>query len=224
VNAGRYARSIVQLELDPDMSAEGLRPGVGALLHAELASGDLDYTRLEARLTGRRSWSNGIGTSTLALRGDAGAVLVRGGDAPPPQQLFELGGMGGALTGYEYKEFAGDRAMLGRMLVMHTFPLLHRPMRLTRSFALPGLAPGVSAGWQSGWASVGDRAGAQASLLALTPDGSAPGTQVSRPTNGVKSSLDLRLRFFGGNVSAGVARPVERGGRWRFVAGVAQEL
>ena len=224
VLAGRYTRAIVQLELDPDMSAEGLRPGVGLLLHAEQAAGDLDYTRLEARLTGRRSWSNGIGTSTLALRGDAGAVLVRDGDTPPPQQLFELGGMGGALAGYEYKEFAGDRATLGRVLMMHTFPPLRRPMRLTRSFALPGLAPGVSVGWQSGWASVGDRGGAQASLLALTPYGSAPGTQLSRPTNGVRSSLDLRLRFFGGNASVGIARPVERDGKWRFVAGLAQEL
>ena len=224
VLAGRYARVVAQLELDPDMSAEGLRPGVGALLQAERAAGDLDYTRVEARLTGRRTWTNGIGSSTLMLRGDAGALLGAGHSPVPPQQLFELGGLGAALSGFEYKEFAGDRAMLGRVLAMHTFPLLHRPIRVTRSFALPGLAPGFSVGWQSGWTSVGDRALARAALQALVPPGSAPGTVFSRPTDGVKSSLDLRLRFFGGNGSVGFARPVERGGKWRFVAGLVQEL
>src|SRR3954469_4352802 len=100
--------------------------------------------------------------------------------------------------------------MMGRVLAMHTFPLLRKPWRLTQGFALPGLSPGVSAGWQSGWASVGDRANARAELEALVPPGSAPGVVVSRPTNGVKSSIDLRLRFFGGNASVGFARPVER--------------
>ena len=232
VREGRYARMVTQLELDPDMAGEGLRPGTGALLHLEAAAGELNYARIEGRVLGRRSWSTGMGTSTLALRGDAGALFSGEGQedaastdgAPPPQQLFELGGLGAALSGYEYKEFAGDRAMLGRVLAMHTFPLLRRPMRLTRSFALPGLAPGVSAGWQSGWASVGDRISGRRALEALAPPGSAPGTLVSRPTNGVRSSIDLRVRFFGGNASLGAARPVERGGRWRFVAGLVQEL
>jgi hypothetical protein len=235
VREGRYARVVAQLELDPDMAGEGLRPGIGALLHAEVTAGELEYARTEARVLARRSWTFASGTTTLALRGDAGAVFGIGAvedgasrpgadGAPPPQQLFELGGLGAALTGYEYKEFAGDRAMLGRVLALHTFPLLRRPMRVTRSFALPGLAPGVSVGWQSGWTSVGERLSARSALAELAPPGSAPGTMLSRPTNGVKSSIDLRLRFFGGNASLGAARPVERGGRWRFVAGLVQEL
>lgn len=234
VREGTYGRMIAQLELDPDMSGEGLRPGVGALLSAEVTGGALSYARVEGRVLGRRSWASRIGTATVALRGDAGALFGAGerdaataggtDGAPPPQQLFELGGLGAVLPGYAYKAFAGDRAMLGRVLAMHTFPLLRRPMRLTRSFALPGLSPGMSVGWQSGWASVGERLSARRALAELVPPGSAPGTTVSRPTNGVRSSLDLRLRFFGGNVSLGAARPVERGGRWRFVAGLVQEL
>jgi hypothetical protein len=228
---GRYTRVIAQLELDPDMAAQSLRPGVGALLHAEHARGDLDYTRLEARLMGRRTWAGAWGSTSLVLRGDAGALLGTGngtGDTPlPPQQLFEMGGIGAVLPAYEYKEFAGDRALLGRTMVLHTFPLLRRPMRLTRSFALPGLAPGFSVGWQSGWASIGDdggRAEARAALLGLAPPGSAPGTLMSRPTDGVRSTLDLRLRFFGGNVSVGAAKAVEGGGKWRFVASLVQDL
>lgn len=216
VDAGRYARVVAQLELDPDMAAQSVRPGVGALLHAEVAAGELDWVRLEGRVLARRSRASRAGTSTLQLRGDAGAVL---GDRPPPQQLFELGGTGPALSGYEYKAFAGDRAALGRVLAMHVFPIWRRPIRLTRGFALPGLAPGVSVGWQSGWASTGDRAGAAASLVRLTP-----GALLSRPTDGVRSSIDLRLRFFGGNGSVGVARPVESGGKWRVVAGLVQEI
>jgi hypothetical protein len=224
VAEGGYGRVIAQLELDPDMAAQSLRPGVGGLLHAEHAAGELDYTRLEARLLGRRTWASGAGNSTVMLRGDAGAVLARAGASLPPQQLFEMGGFGPALPGYEYKEFAGDRALLGRVLVMHTLPVWRRPIRLTRNFALPGLQPGASIGWQSGWASVGDRAGARAALLGLTPAGLAPGTQVSRPTDGVRSSLDLRLRFFGGNASIGAARAMEGGAKWRFVAGLVQEI
>ena len=233
VREGRYARVVAQLELDPDMAGEGLRPGVGMLMHAELAAGELDYARLEARVLGRRSWTSGSGTTTLALRGDAGALF--GGDgAPPPQQLFEMGGLGAALSGYEYKEFAGDRAMLGRVLALHTFPLLRRPMRLTRSFALPGISPGVSAGWQSGWASVGDRRASAEAVRSLGVRVDKDGAPVldadgdplpaARPSDGVRSSYDLRLRFFGGTVSAGAARAVERGAKWRFVFGIVQEI
>lgn len=216
VDAGRYGRALVQLEVDPDIAAEGLRPGVGALLSAELARGQLDYARLEARVLARRIHSSGAGTSSLQLRGDAGAVL---GATPPPQQLFEMGGLAPGLPGYAYKQFAGDRALLGRALAMHILPLWRRPMRITRTFALPGLAPGFSVGWQSGWASVGDRAGARRALDRLTP-----GAMLSGPTNGVKSSLDVRLRFFGGNGSVGVARPIGAPGTWRVVAGLVQEL
>ena len=215
VAAGGYGRAVAQLELDPDMAAEGLRPGVGALIHAEAASGDLGWTRIEARVLARRQRGN----ATVVARGDAGALFS---DQPPPQQLFELGGT--VLPGYEYKEFAGDRAAVGRVLAMYTFPVLRAPLRLSRGLALPGLSPGVSVGWQSGWASVGDREATDAAVFALGARGLDVPVPVSRPTDGVRSSYDLRLRFFGGAVSAGAARAAERGARWRAVFGITQEL
>ena len=210
---GSYGRAAAQLELDPDMAAEALRPGMGALLHAELARGEVDWARIEARLLVRRQ----RGDAMVMARGDAGVLLA---DRPPPQQLFELGGS--VLSGYEYKEFAGDRAALGRVLAMYTFPVLRAPVRLSRGLALPGLSPGVSVGWQSGWASVGGREASADAVRMLGID--EAGVPVSRPTDGVRSSYDVRLRLFGGAASAGAARAVERGSRWRFVFGITQEL
>ena len=40
----------------------------------------------------------------------------------------------------------------------------------------------------------------------------------------VRGTLDLRLRLVGGGVSLGAARPLEKGGRWRFVWSLAREL
>jgi len=54
--------------------------------------------------------------------------------------------------------------------------------------------------------------------------GDALGASVSRPTGGFKSSIDFRLRFFGGAVSAGVARATDRHQPWRFVFGLAQVI
>jgi hypothetical protein len=50
------------------------------------------------------------------------------------------------------------------------------------------------------------------------------GTPVSRPTDGFKSSVDVRLRFFGGALSVGVARATDHHDGWRFVLGLAQVL
>jgi hypothetical protein len=47
---------------------------------------------------------------------------------------------------------------------------------------------------------------------------------VSRPTDGFKSSIDFRLRFFGGALSIGVARATDRHQNWRLVVGLAQVL
>jgi hypothetical protein len=40
-------------------------------------------------------------------------------------------------------------------------------------------------------------------------------------SNGALAGLDLRMRFFGGSVSVGAARPLDRDGQWRFVWGLA---
>jgi hypothetical protein len=40
-------------------------------------------------------------------------------------------------------------------------------------------------------------------------------------SNGARAALDLRMRFFGGSVSIGAARPLDRDGEWRFVWGLS---
>jgi hypothetical protein len=40
-------------------------------------------------------------------------------------------------------------------------------------------------------------------------------------SNGARAALDLRMRFFGGSVSIGAARPLDRAGEWRFVWGLS---
>jgi hypothetical protein len=222
VDVGRYSIATAKLEIRPDVNAAFVRPGVGALVQADVAGGDLAWRRLEMRLVARRT----VGPLLAALRADGGAVF---GDRIPPQQLFELG-ENQNLPGYDYKEFAGNRAAVVRGLVMLPLPLWRAPVRVSR-WVFPALAPMLSAGVQSGWARASDDA-ARASIARLGTvadtatgrPGSVRGAPLSRPTDGVKSSVDFRVRFFGGALSLGIARAVDRHQRWRFVLGLAQLL
>jgi hypothetical protein len=222
VDAGRYRTAIVKLELNPGVNAAFVRPGVGVVLSGQAAAGDLAWRRAELRLVGRRM----IGPLIFAAQLDAGVV---DGDSIPPQQLFELG-ENQNLPGYGYKEFAGDQAAVLRGLVMYPLPLWRAPLRLGR-WVLPAVAPALSFGAQSGWADATDQAAASSIARlgsvadsVLTQPGSEPGDPVSRPTNGVRSTIDFRLRFFGGAISLGVARATDHRQAWRFVAGFAQVL
>jgi hypothetical protein len=223
VDEGAYRIGTAKLEIHPDVNAAFVRPGIGALIQAEVATGDLSWRRAELRLVARRMlW--GI---IYAARADIGAVT---GDSIPPQQLFELG-ENQNLPGYGYKEFAGNQAAVIRGLAMYPLPVWRAPLRIGR-WVLPGVAPLVSFGAQGGWASATTSA-ARASILRLgttgdsvlaRPSGGLVGRPVSRPTDGFKSSIDVRLRFFGGAVSAGVARATDHHDAWRFVLGLAQVL
>jgi hypothetical protein len=222
VDAGRYRVAAVKLEVHPDVNAAFVRPGVGAVVQAQVASGDLAWQRAEVRLVGRRA----IGPLIYAVQFDAGLVT---GDSIPPQQLFELG-ENQNLPGYGYKEFAGNRAAVVRGLVMYPLPLWRTPLRFRR-WVFPAIAPNVSFGAQSGWAEATTNAARSSiSRLGTVGDsvfglpGSVPGTPVSRPTEGIKSTIDFRLRFFGGAISVGVARATDHHEAWRFVAGFAQIL
>jgi hypothetical protein len=222
VDAGSYRHALVKLELRPDVNAAFVRPGIGAVLQATVATGDLAWRRAELRVVGRRS----LGPVIYAAQLDAGVVA---GDSIPPQQLFELG-ENQNLPGYGYKEFAGNQAAVLRGLVMYPLPLWRAPLRLGR-WVLPGVGPALSFGAQSGWADASTAAARTAIVrlgtvndTTLALPGSVAGTPVSRPTDGIKSSIDFRLRFFGGAVSVGVARATDRHQSWKFVAGFAQIL
>jgi hypothetical protein len=222
VDEGRYRVASLKLEYHPDVNAAFVRPGLGALLQAEAAAGDIAWQRAELRLVARRMY----GPFIYAARADAGVVF---GDSIPPQQLFELG-ENQNLPGYGYKEFAGNEAAVIRGLVMYPLPLWRAPLRLGR-FVLPSVGPILSFGAQGGWAAATNDA-ARSSILRLgtvgdtvggTP-GSVPGAPVSRATDGFKSSVDFRLRFLGGALSIGVARATDHHEPWRFVIGFAQVL
>ena len=47
---------------------------------------------------------------------------------------------------------------------------------------------------------------------------------LSRPTDGVRATVDARLTFLGGMIGLGVARPIDRAAPWRFVIRAGQEF
>jgi hypothetical protein len=207
---GSYARSTSTLEYRPNVTGGSLAPGFGGRVLYEIASGELDWQRAELRLAIRRYWRGVV----LASRVDAGMVF---GPVLPPQMLYELGG-GLDLPSYKYKEFGGDRAALGRALAAYHFPILRTPRRVWQ-LVLPGISPGIGAGVQGGWAEVSSDA-ARRAMLGLGGDGVTP---ISRPTDGIRATADVRFTILSGAVGAGFARPLDHQGKWKpfFVWGAA---
>jgi hypothetical protein len=197
---GDYARASAALEFHPRVTGESLTPGFGARVEYEIARGDLAWQRAEVRLAARQYWRGLV----FASRIDAGAVF---GDSLPPQVMYEIGGTS-SLPSYEYKEFGGDRAVLGRGFVAYYLPVLRTPIRLGR-LVLPGLSPGIGAGTQGGWTEASSPA-ARAALLALG-DGLVPAPV---PTARVRATGDLRLTFLSGAIGVGVSRPLDHADGW----------
>ena len=225
IDAGRYVRTAVTAELHPDVAAEFVRPGVGARLFYERGDGTLDFQRVELRVVGRADvgvrWPGALRGSTLTTvaRGDVGALVA---DMPPAQQLFELGG-DQSLQGYDYKTFAGDRAGIVRGAVIYGSPWWRAPIRVGR-VALPGASPGLSAAVEMGWTSASSAATRRAIDRLGVSDLAGESAPLSRPSDGVRATLDLGLRFFGGALFVGAARPIDghddRPRGWRRVVGV----
>jgi len=124
--------------------------------------------------------------------------------------MYELGGARD-LPSYDYKEFGGDRAAIGRGLVAYHFPVLRTPIRLN-GIVLPGISPGIGAGAQGGWAEASSPA-ARSALVLLG----------SNPTQRIRASADFRLTLLAGAIGAGFARPIDEQGPWKpfFVWGAA---
>jgi hypothetical protein len=200
---GDYWLGRASVQRNPSAGGLSLQPGVGLRLAWEGATGDLDWQRIETGLSARRMF----GRFTFAVRGDAGIVLS---DSTPPQAMFELGTVAD-LPGFEHKAFTGDRAALGRFGVMYTLPIFNAPIRMG-SLWLPAPAPAPSVGVQVGWTDATDETRAIMERF---------GWQTS---DGARAAIDLRMRFFGGSVSIGAARPLDSGGKWRFVWGLAGGL
>jgi hypothetical protein len=200
--SGRYARGTVKLTFHPRVSAEALSPGFGATLLYEVANGELDWQRVEARLAARKNWRGFVVSSRL----DAGMVI---GSVLPPQTLYEMGGYAD-LPSYGYKEFGGNQAALGSGLIMYQFPVLRTPRRV-KFLVVPGLSPGIGGGVQGGWAGASSDA-ARSALLALGGDGVTP---LSHPSDRIRATADFRLTILSGAMGAGFARAIDHPARWR---------
>ena len=212
---GDYFRSTATLEINPQVSGLFVDRGIGLTMSYDRADGELKWQRLEVRTAARRE----LGPFQLYARGDAGTLL---GD-PQPQTMFELGGDLG-LSGYDYKEFAGDRAALVRAVLGYTFPILRAPMRFPNALVLPGLAPGIAAGIHGGWAEVSSDKAREALLLLGSTFNPADSTftPLSRPTDGMKASAEFLVTFFSGALALGVTRPIDQAGKWKFTGRVGQ--
>lgn len=220
---GEYARAAATLEWHPDVTGLFLEPGAGLVTSYEIARGQLSWQRADLAVAIRQS----AGEFAIAGRVQGGVVIGRN---IPPQQLLELGGEG-ALPGYAYKQFAGDRAAAAGMLVSYSLPLLRRPWRLVRSLIIPGLSPGLAGGVESGWAEASSP-GVLRAMRALDPHSptsciespAAPcPAPLSAPTGGVRATVDVRLTLFAGLLGVGAARPVDRSAPWRLVFRFGQE-
>jgi hypothetical protein len=217
---GTYWRGKALLDWNPEVSPLYAHDGVGFRAEVEHGSGDLDYTRFEGRIVLRKTLTKMFFIARL----HAGAVFS---DAPPPQQLFEIGGPIG-LPGYDYKEFAGDRAALLRMRLTYPFRFLDLPWRVSSRVTLPALAPAISIGFQGGMTDTRN-AGGDAAVSALGDRYDyKKGTLVTDTLTGLplpasvvstklRKSLDVRIGFFGDALAVGLAKPLEKGRKTRFL-------
>ena len=201
--SGAYVRHGVELRVNPDLDAELLRPGRSAVLRYERGDGTLTYQRLELRLMERAN----RGSWTLAARFDAGVLF---GADPPPQQLFEVG-RSENLAAYDYKEFAGDQAVVLRGIAMYKLPLFKAPIHLAGRLWLPEPSPAFALLLQGGWTGIsGDAARREVSEL-----GRRAGAPVSRETGSARTSVGVGLRFFGSAMGIMVLRPLDHQVAWR---------
>lgn len=196
VAAGRYWLGTATLELGRNGGTATAQGGTRATLSWQSASGDLAWHRAQARLEHRR-W---LGDFLLVQRADA-VWLV--GDGAPPQQWVEAGGVEG-LPGYGYKVFTGDKGVMARTVLGYQLPLWQAPLRFA-GLIFPAVAPMPTIGLYGG------RIGASASTrAAMAPFGFTP-------SEGWRATLDARLRFFGGAVSVGASRAVDRPDAWKLL-------
>jgi len=222
---GSYWRTRAVLDWNPDISPLFAQDGVGFKAEVENGTGDLDYTRLEGRIVVRKSFNRVFFIAKLH-----GAALLS--DNPPPQQLFEMGGPVG-LPGYEYKEFAGNRAALFRVRLTYPLTFLDSPLRIG-SAVFPSIAPAISIGYQAGFAKASSQAAKDAvralgdfqnkdGTVALDPDTQLP-RAASVPSSRPVGSLDIRIGFFGDALAIGFARAIQHGRKTQLILAFGRQF
>ena len=217
VDSGSYVRSAVVAEWNPVVNAGAMATGIGAMLRSEVGAGELDWHRTTMRVNARAD----VGNLAYALRIDGGLLTSRNA---PPQQLFELGG-GPAFPGYAYKEYAGDRAVAAHARASWRLPLMRSPLRMMGCTCFTSPAPelaitlhgaSLSASSATMLSSIA-RLGTAGDSVGGLPAPLGSGEPLSRGTAGVKSSVEVGLRLFGGAATMAMARPLDTGARWRMM-------
>ncbi len=211
---GDYVRGAVLIAYNPAVDAGLVGSGVGARLRYEGAVGQLAWQRVEGRVTAHRP----VGPFVIGARLDAGVVAA---SRIPPQQLFEIGYTEGLLA-YDYKEFGGNQAAVLQEHIRYALPIWRAPLRV-EGVILPSPAPTLALEVQHGWAAASTTAAREA-LIALGPRVN-PATDAplidpvigayypaSKPTGDARTSANVVLRFFGGSIGVGIARPLSGDG------------
>ena len=215
IEPGNYFRSVATIDVNPQVSGLFVDRGVGVSVSYDRADGDLRWQRLEGHIAARRE----LGPFQLYSRADAGTLF----GTPQPQVLFELGGDLG-LSGFEYKEFAGDRAALFRTVLGYTFPFLRAPIRLPSALVLPGIAPGVAAGLNGGWTEISSDEARDAVLRLgsrVNPE-TGESEPLSSATDGARASAEFLVTFFSGALAIGATRPLDQAKGWKFTWRIGQ--
>ncbi len=146
IYSGSYFRTLATLDINPDISGQFVRQGWGFQVQYDGGVGDLNYSRIQGRAVARKDFSRAYLVTVI----QAGTTL---GDSIPPQQLFEVGGAVG-LPGYEYKQYAGNKGVLGRVRLTIPIPLFTLGGALNKALSVPTSQPSISFGYQGAWTSI----------------------------------------------------------------------
>jgi hypothetical protein len=216
VEPGSYLRTVVRLDVSPDISSRFIRPGLSLRFRYERGDGDLSYNRYQAGFSARGN----IRRVVLTFVADGGVAT---GQHLPSQQLFLLGGQA-SLPGYDYDAFAGDRAWLARGLLSIPIPVFDRPVPITGHFSLPPPSPSISFRLYTGQAEATSPSMQDAvARLGVRPNPNDPGTvPFALDSDGIRASTEVRLSFFGSLFGIGFARPLVQGAGWKFQFSLGQ--
>lgn len=215
VIAYEYPRAQLSVSWNPEISSHFTRPGLALSASYEAGGGDLPYQRIQAGMVVRANWRKVVFT----LVGNIGTTIS---DNPPTQQLFLIGGSG-SMPGYAYDQFGGNVAALTRWMLSAPLPFLQSPLKIGNT-TIPPIAPNLSYRMYNGYTE-STNAGADAAL-------NAAGSQVvngvtvpfSVPSNGIRSTQEIRLSLLGTLLGFGFARPMEAGADWTFTFSFAQSF
>ncbi len=203
VDAGSYTRSGVSLEVGRNVLNSPISSGLGYTLSYQRGDGTLNWQKTELQSLAQKM----VGRFVFATRVDAAYVA---GSNIPSQQVIEIGGVEG-LPGYSYKQFAGNEAVIARSTVVWLLPYFAAPIHIG-SIVIPGVSPQPQIGLFTG-------------ITAATPEAQPVLNRLGYvTTDGWRSTLDLRMRFFGGTFSVGAARAIDHNGGWMLVIGVGPSL